>query len=105
MKLEERPSMKHLSRIMREQDIATKWYELGLELLENNAHLEVIRADNPNSVQSCCQKMFQEWLDVKPGASGSERVTALSNIKMTTVADAISKKYKTGTMSYVYTLA
>ena len=96
MKIEERPNMKQLLELLREEPIATKWYELGLELLDNSSHLEVIKANNQNSVQLCCQEMFQRWLDVKPDASWSELVTALRSIKMITAADAISKQYETG---------
>ena len=99
----ERPNMKQLLKILREQPIATKWYELGLELLDSSSHLQVIKANNQNDVQSCCQEMFQRWLDVKPDASWSELVIALKSIEMTTAADAISKRYETGRISYCYT--
>ena len=102
VKIEERPNMKQLLRILREEPIATKWYELGLELLENSSHLQVIKANYQNNVQSCCQEMFQRWLDVKPDASWSELVTALRSIEMTTAADAISKRHVTGRKSYSY---
>ena len=92
-----RPNMKQLLQILREQPIAIKWYELGLELLDSSSHLEVIKANNQNDMQSCCQKMFQRWLDVKPDASWSVLVIALKSIEMTTAADAISKQHETGT--------
>ena len=88
--------MKELLEIMRKLHIATKWYELGAELLENDNHLEVIKANYRNDVQSCCHEMFKRWLDVKPNASWSQLVTALSNIQMTTAGDAISEQYKSG---------
>ena len=95
MNTEERPNMKALLEIMRKEHIATKWYELGAELLENDNHLEVIKANHQNDVQSCCQEMFKRWLDVKPNASWSQLGTALRNIGMTTAAVAI-KQYETG---------
>ena len=98
----ERPNMKQLLKILRQQPIATKWYELGLELLDSSSHLQVIKANNQNDVQSCCQEMFQRWLDVKPDASWSKLVTALRSIKMITAADAVSKQYETGRKSYSY---
>ena len=100
MKIEECLNLKQIFNLLREEPIATKWYELGLELLDNSSHLQVIKANNQNNVQSCCQEMFQTWLDVKPDASWSELVTALRSIKMTTAADAISKQYETGRKSY-----
>lgn len=96
MNIEEIPSLKELLEVTRKGHIAAKWYELGAELLENDDHLEVIKANHQNDVQSCCREMFQRWLDVKPNASWSQLVIALNNIQMTTAADAISKRYKTG---------
>ena len=96
MNTEEHPNMKALLEIMRKEHIATKWYELGAELLENDNHLEVIKANHQNDVQSCCHEMFKRWLDVKPNASWSQLVTALRNIEMTTAAVAIIKQYETG---------
>ena len=97
MKIEERPNMMQLFKIMMEEPIATKWYELGLELLENSYPLEVIKADNPNSVESCCLKMFQRWLEVKPDASWSQLVTALNEIELGSAAHTISTQYMSGT--------
>ena len=96
--------MKELLEIMRKEHIATKWYELGAELLENNDHLDVIKANHRNDVQSCCHEMFKRWLDVKPNASWSQLVTALSNLQMTTAGDAISERYKTGNTYISYLL-
>ena len=103
VKIEERLNMTQLLRILREEPVATKWYELGLELLDNSSHLEVINADNQKSVHSCCQRMFQKWLDVKHDASWSELVTALRSIEMTHAAATISKRHVTGRKSYSYT--
>ena len=93
--------MKELLEVTRKGHTAAKWYELGAELLENDDHLEVIKANHRNDLQSCCHAMFQRWLDVKPNANWSQVVTALNSIQMTTAADAISKQYKTGTVANV----
>ena len=98
----EHPNMKQLLKILREEPIATKWYELGLELLDSSSHLLLIKANNQNNVQSCCQEMLQKWLDIKPDASWSELVTALRSIDMITAADAISKQFEIGRKSYSY---
>ena len=96
MNVEECPNMKKLQEIMRRTYIAPKWFELGVELLKNDGHLEVIKADHPNDVKACCCEMFKKWLETTPNASWSQLVTALNNIQMNTAADAISKQYKTG---------
>ena len=95
--------MKQLLEIMRKEHIATKWYELGVELLKDNTDLELIKVNHQNDCQSCCHEMFKRWLDVKPNANWSQLVTALSNVELTTAADAINKQYKTGNFT-VYKL-
>ena len=83
-------------KIMRHIDIATKWYELGLALLVNNSVMQEIEANHRNDVSTCCRVMFQKWLDIKPGASWDELVTALNDIEMKAAADFISKQFKSG---------
>ena len=64
-------------------EIASKWYELGLELVDSQI-LKVIRADHPNDTNACCHVMFEKWLEMNSDASWSQLVTALDNIEMTT---------------------
>ena len=78
-------------------EIATKWYELGLELVDSNKALKVIETDHPHNTNTCCRLMFEKWLEVKSDASWSQLVTALDNIKMNTAADAVRKLFKSGT--------
>ena len=101
MNIEECPNMKELQKIMRSTSIAVKWFELGVELLKNDDHLAVIKADHPNDVKACCYEMFKKWLETTPNASWSQLVTALNNIQMNSVAGAISKQYKTGKDCYI----
>ena len=77
-------------------EITTKWYELGLELVDSNKDLKVIETDNPRSTNTCCRVMFEKWLEKTPNASWSQLVTALDNIKMNTAADAVRKLFKSG---------
>ena len=77
-------------------DIATKWHELGLVLVDSYSVLKQIEANHPNDVSTCCRIMFEKWLDMKPGASWHELVTALNNIELSTAADFISKQFKSG---------
>ena len=90
--------MQQLSEVMRIEhiEIATKWYELGLELLDNNNILRVIEADHPNDVNRCCHIMFEKWLEKTPNASWSQLVTALDSIKMNVAANAVRKLFKPG---------
>ena len=69
--------------------VATRWYDLGLELLDSNtAVLDVIQSDY-QSDNTRCSKMFKAWLEKKPEASWSQLVTALNNIGLGTAADNI----------------
>ena len=77
-------------------DIATKWHELGLVLVDSYSVIKQIEANHRNDVSTCCRIMFEKWLDMKPGASWDELVTALNNIEMKTAADIISKQFKSG---------
>ena len=95
--LDNRPNMQQLVEMMRIEhiEIASKWYELGLELVDSRI-LKVIRADHPNDTNTCCHVMFEKWLEMKYDASWSQLVTALDNIEMTTAAEAIRKLFKSG---------
>jgi len=90
--------MKQLQDVMRIEhiEIATKWYELGLELVDSNRILKVIEADHRNDANTCCRKMFEKWLEKISDASWSQLITALKNIKMETAADVVSKFIKSG---------
>ena len=89
--------MQQLVEIMRMEhiEIATKWYELGLELVDNRI-LKVIRADHHNDTNTCCHVMLEKWLEIKSDASWSQLVTALENIEMITAAEAVRKVFQSG---------
>ena len=93
--MEGRPTMQQLNEVMRIEhiEITTKWYDLGLELVDSNT-LAVIRADHRNDASACCHTMFGKWLEMRPDASWSHLITALNNIHLNTAADAISKQFK-----------
>ena len=95
--------MKQLLEVMRlnDIDIATRWRDLGLELVDSNRVLRVIEADHPSDVDTCCRLMFEKWLDMTPDASWSQIVAALNRIKMNTAADAVSKLLKSDSGMYI----
>ena len=102
--VEDHPTIKQLQDVMRIKDIGitTRWRELGQELLDSNDTLQVIEADHPNGVNTCCRLMFEKWLEKTPNASWSQLVTALNNIELNTAADAVSKRYELGTYIVMY---
>ena len=77
--------------------IITKWYDLGLELLDSNTSLlDSIKDSNQNEADKCCTEMFKEWLARKPDASWDELITSLNNIKMNTAARNILEMISNG---------
>ena len=76
-----------------------QWYDLGIQLLDDKGStgvLDAIKADHPNDVNACCNKMFIKWLLMKPDATWSQLVTALTGIGMNTVAADLNKQLRKG---------
>ena len=98
MYIEDRPTLRRINEIMRIKDIeiASKWYILGLELKVTIRKLKSIKVDHSDDVNTRFHLMFQEWLDTTPNASWQQLVTALNDIEMKTAADAVSKLCKSG---------
>ena len=88
------PTLRLLQDIMTADitGFSTKWYELGLQLLEERTSIRIlgeIEHDNPNNTSRCCTKMFERWLNQQPNASWDQLLTALDNINMNTAAEQI----------------
>ena len=73
--------------------VATRWYDLGLELLEAKyvRNLEIIEADNRDDVSKCCRQMFMKWLDIQTDASWSQLIQAVKSIELNDVAASIEQ--------------
>ena len=76
--------------------VATKWYELGLELLdEKQEHeLKIIRSNYGSDVKTCCREMFLLWLDTNSDANWWQIVEALKSpgVKLSAVAVELESK-------------
>ena len=81
--------------------LAARWHDLGTQLLTDDTVgvLDVIKADHPNDVSACCNKMFVKWLELQPNATWSQLITALSIIGMKTTAENIIKHFIKGLTS------
>ena len=94
------PTPKQLRNILKPDvsGVATRWYDLGMQLLADDATgaLDVIKADHPNDVTTCCNEVFKKWLEMQPDASWSQLVMALNKIGLNVVADDINKLIKNG---------
>ena len=76
--------------------VATKWYELGLELLdEKQEHeLNIIRYNYDSDVKICCLEMFLLWLDTNSDANWWQIVEALKSpgVELSAVAVELESK-------------
>ena len=70
--------------------VTTKWYELGLELLEteHEKELAIIETNCNSDVRICCRKMFNKWLDIQSDASWGQLIQAVKDVELNSaVAD------------------
>ena len=67
------------------------WYELGLELLEDNsvAVLENIKCTHPNSCENCCMQMFMFWRNSTPEGSWKKLLDALKHIQQNLLVEQL----------------
>ena len=91
--LDGRPQLKELRGIMNsEGDVITKWYDVGLELLDSdNGALDVINKNYPNDNEKCCTEMFKKWLQCRPDASWHQLAEALTSVNLNTAAQRITE--------------
>ena len=78
--------------------IATKWEDLGVQLLldKNIPKLMVIKENNVQNVEACCGKMFEYWLEVDEEASWNKLINALEEINQNTLAVNIKQNILKG---------
>ena len=91
--LDGRPQLKELKGFMKsEGDVITKWYNVGLQLLDSdNKALEVIKKDYPNDNEKCCTEMFKKWLQCRPDANWCQLAEALTSVNLNTAAQRITE--------------
>lgn len=97
----DKPTIGLLNTFVR-MDVITKWKDLGIQLLgsSHSKQLNVIKLNNPNSVEECCTKMFEYWLDVDPTATWDKLIAALQHIGLNT----LSQKVKINLLKCMYVL-
>ena len=92
---ENRPTLKLLNSVVKKK-VTSKWYDLGIQLLEDEdvQELNTIRNTCPNDAGTCCTKMFQLWLDKQPKATWKQLIEALRvpGIEMNSLASKIEEK-------------
>ena len=89
-----RPSMKDLNKHVIPL-VATRWYDLGLELLETKHERELDTIEKDSKVEgakTCCRKMFSKWLETQSdNASWDQLIQAVKNIELDDVASDIEQ--------------
>ena len=73
-----RPTIKKLQHAKIVTVVSSRWYELGVELLDDDQEpqLESIKADH-DVVARRCSAMFSYWLRTHPDASWHDLIVAL----------------------------
>ena len=74
----DRPALKLLNKHVR-KEVSSKWYDLGLELLEqeDEEKLNEIETNNPKDAGQCCKEMFRLWLRKCSTATWDQLIQAL----------------------------
>ena len=59
--------------------VGSKWYNLGIDLLEMDdiEALNTIQSEHSTDVNTCCTKMFQLWLRKQPTATWNQLLDSL----------------------------
>ena len=75
------------------------WRDLGIELLGQDgiAGLDVIKANNTDSITKCCSEMLTLWRQRQTEASWNQLIDALVQVKLNRVAEEIRKGLKSPT--------
>ena len=73
--------------------LATRWYDLGLVLLDTKHQNEliIIEEDTKNDSKKCCRKMFSKWLDTDELACWDKLIKAAKIAQLNNVANDIEQ--------------
>ena len=90
------PKLKHLHRYKKQ--ISSNWYDLGIELLDDECYdeLNTIIKNNPNDINMCCSRMLQLWLRKSKKPSWKNFIRALRKIEMDDLAYQIESLFNAG---------
>ena len=85
------PDLAEFNRCIRPA-VASKWYDLGVQLELDVNKLNTIKANHPGDVEQCCTDMYQFWLQSDLQASQEKLAIALQNIGFTTLLERVMNK-------------
>ena len=100
----DRPSLKDLyDHVV--NNVADKWRDLGVQLLrpDQEKMLDIIAADHPHDVVSCCKCVLKKWLDTSD-ATWNELIRALRSptVQLDYFSGQLEKMMITECNTYVY---
>ena len=73
----DRPSLKALCDHV-VNSVAGKWRDLGVQLLSSDM-VDIIAANHPHDVVSCCKSVFKKWLETITDATWNHLIKALAS--------------------------
>ncbi|XP_065894714.1 uncharacterized protein [Dysidea avara] len=82
-----KPIMKDLSNLVT-PEYAAKWRAIGAFLGLTNGRLDIIDSDN-HSTETCCNKMWQRWLDTENNATWGKVVAAIDAARIPANTQAV----------------
>ena len=104
----ERPSLRDLHHDVT-MKAAHKWRDLGIQLLEYDPirTLDMIAANYPHDVVSCCRHVFQRWLETSANASWNQLIRALRSpsVQLDPLADQLEQMMSKECKIYSNTVA
>ena len=90
-----KPTLKLLQSTKIIISMSTKWYELGIALLDDDQirQLEVIKADN-DEVTRRCLAMLSYWLETHPDVTWNDLIDGLKapGVEMNELAATVAKQ-------------
>ena len=94
-----KPTLKKLQQTKIITAVGNKWYELGIELLDEDqlTQLDIIKTNN-NEVTRCCAEMFLFWLRSHSTATWQNLVDALKapGVELNDVAATVEAHFNVG---------
>ena len=88
-------------------ETAHKWRDLGVKLLRPDQEnlLNIIAADHPHDVVSCCKCVLEKWLDTTTDATWNELIRALRSptVQLVTFAEQLEQMLITECKVYSHT--
>ena len=87
------PTLRQIHDIVKPEvsGVTARWYDLGVQLLDEDAGvLDTIQTNHPTDASVCCNQMFKKWLQMQSKANWNQLITALIKINLNAVAESVS---------------